>query len=114
MEFEEMIRLSLEIERRFDEINERRWEVQTITVELSKQVGDLCKVILNHEGYYLPDRKKREDYKARKEDIANELADILHQIIRIANYYDIDLQQAHIEARKKEGEYIEKHKRGKG
>ena len=66
MEFEEMIRLSLEIERRFDEINERRWEVQTITVELSKQVGDLCKVILKHEGTIYQIEKKEKIIRLEK------------------------------------------------
>ena len=109
MEFEKMMELSRNIENEFRKIENRSWTVETIVIELTKQVGDLCKVILNYEGYYLDDRKNNDNYKSDVDGIGNELADILHQIIKIADHYKIDLVKAHIEARKGEEKYIKMH-----
>lgn len=110
MDFEEVLELSRKVEREFQLIENKPWTVETQVIELSKQVGDLCKVVLNGEGYYLLDRKEKRGYIADKENIANELADIFHQLIKISDYYDIDLLKAHIEAREGEERYIKIYK----
>ncbi len=51
--------------------------------------------------YYIKRRSKEAYYKTSKKQIADELADILYSIIRIADYYNINLEKAHLEARKK-------------
>ena len=66
-------------------------------IELSKQVGDLVKLVLVGEGYYFPDR-----YESSAELIGDELADIFAAVIRIADYYEIDLVDAHAKARQAE------------
>lgn len=43
----------------------------------------------------------------------NELADILHNVIRIADYYGIDLESAHLKARADEAALIESLKSGR-
>lgn len=39
--------------------------------------------------------------------LGNEVADIVAQIIRLADVYNIDLEQAYIEARKDESNYLD-------
>ena len=67
-------------------------------MELTKQTGELAKCIMMQENYYF----FQVDNEKNKKQLANELADIFGQIIRVADYYQIDLLQAHIEARKEE------------
>lgn len=107
--FNEMRDASLKIWSMFDEIEQRSWSVEVVVMELMKQVGDLSKVIMNYENYYLPDRKSRCDYHSDIGSIGNELADILHQIIRIADYYDVDLAKSHFLARDGEYRYIQRY-----
>jgi len=45
-------------------------------------------------------------YKTTKEMIGDELADILAQLIRLSDYYDIDLVEAHVKARQEEGQSL--------
>lgn len=75
-------------------------------IELMKQVGDLARRVMVRERYYLPDRDHRAEYETSVEDIGDELADILYCLIRVADHYDIDLEQAHLDARRKELEYL--------
>lgn len=111
MHFEECLELSRNIAKQFDELENKEWTIEAIVIELSKQIGDLNRRILNKEGYYLDDRKERTEYLAVKEAIGNELADIFHQVIRIADYYNIDLLDAHIKAREGEQKYIDRIKK---
>lgn len=38
--------------------------------------------------------------------LGNEMADVIAQVIRLAEYYNIDLEKAFIEAREDENNYI--------
>ncbi len=71
-------------------------------LELAKQVGDLSRRILSAEGYYLPDRDQRPEYAGQVDDIGDELADILYCLIRVGDNYSIDLEEAHLQARRQE------------
>ena len=105
--FKEAIDLGKSIIERFEKIEGKPWGVEGAMIELSKQVGELSKLIMVYEKYYFSDRDKLdEQYVATKEKIGDELADILFAIIRIAKHYDIDLINAHIDARKKEDEFL--------
>ncbi|WP_318064176.1 MazG-like family protein [Clostridium boliviensis] len=73
------------------------------TIELSKQVGDLAKLIMLKENYYATCVKKPDNLD---EKIGDELADILGQVIRIADFYNIDLENAHKKARIGEDECL--------
>ncbi|HEU5367461.1 MAG TPA: hypothetical protein VFU69_03315 [Ktedonobacterales bacterium] len=67
-------------------------------IELMKQVGDLSRHIMMAERYYLPDRADDPTYATTNDGIADELADILYCLIRVADHYQIDLEQAHLQA----------------
>ena len=54
-------------------------------IDLVEEVGELAEVI-----------RAREFYKTQpKEDLPTELADILYDILRIAEHYDVDLETAY-------------------
>jgi len=107
MTFQEAIKLAESIIERFEKIEGRKWGAEGSLIELQKQVGELSKLIMVHEKYYFSDRDKTdEQYESDKEKIADELADVLYAIIRLAKHYDIDLEKAHLEARKAEDDFL--------
>lgn len=71
-----------------------------------KQTGDLARRVMTHERYYLPDREQRAEYQTTTQDIGDELADILYCVIRIAEHDHIDLEEAHLKARRNELAYL--------
>jgi NTP pyrophosphatase (non-canonical NTP hydrolase) len=86
----------------FDAVERRPWTVEVTLIELMKQVGDLSKHVMVQERYYLSDRDADPGYVTSTRDIADELADILYCVMRIADHYGVDLVQAHMEARRAE------------
>jgi len=107
MDFKEAVEITEKIIERFEKIEGKPWGVEGAVIELSKQVRELSKLILMKEGYYFPNREKLDkQYVVDKDKIGDELADILFAVIRIAKHYDIDLLKAHIEARKKEDDFL--------
>ena len=95
--FKELIKKTLEVVKKFEGVEQRRWGIEGSMIELSKQVGELAKNVMVLEKYYLSKRQQEPKYKdASKEEIANELSDILFIIIRIADLYRIDLEKAHL------------------
>lgn len=107
MNFKEAIKLAEEIIKRFEKIEGKKWGAEGSLIELQKQVGELSKLIMVYEKYYFSDRDKTDkQYETTKEKIADELADIFYAIIRIAKHYNIDLEKAHIEARKAEDNFL--------
>lgn len=104
--FQELIEITRKVIAAFDAAEQRPWSIETITIELMKQIGDLSKHIMTFEGYYLPDRASDPAYATDKDAIADELADILYCLIRVAEHYHIDLEQAHLQARRKEMDYL--------
>jgi len=107
MTFKEAISLARSIIKRFEKIEGKPWKIDGSMIELSKQIGDLSKLVMSYEGYYPKNRGVQDkQYLATKEKIADELADLLFMTIRIADYYGIDLEKAHIKARKGEDKYL--------
>lgn len=105
--FQEVIKLTKDVILRFEKIEGRKWGAEGALIELQKQVGELSKGVMVYENYYFSDRNKLDkNYETTKERIADELADILHAIIRIAIHYEIDLEEAHINARKEEDNFL--------
>lgn len=106
MTFQQMIAITREVIAAFDRAEQRPWTVEVSMIELTKQVGDLAKRIMTAEQRYLPDRAERSDYRASVDDIGDELADIFYCVIRIAEHYNVDLERAHVEARRREMRYV--------
>jgi NTP pyrophosphatase (non-canonical NTP hydrolase) len=104
MSFQEAIKLYRDIITRFEKIEGRSWGIEGAIIELTKQVGSLAKYIMIQENYYFYSA----DVEKNKKQIEDELADVFGQIIRISDYYNIDLLEAHIEARKGEARELEK------
>jgi len=97
--FREAIDLFRSNYHRFEKIEGRTWGVEGATIELMKQVGELAKHVMVAEHYYFAGRENQPAYKTDNEVLGDELADIFSMLIRIADYYDIDLVEAHIKAR---------------
>jgi NTP pyrophosphatase (non-canonical NTP hydrolase) len=104
--FAELVAITRRVAAAFDEVERRPWTIEVTALELVKQVGDLSRRILAAEGYYLADRDQRAEYAARPEDIGDELADILYCLIRVSDHYGIDLESAHVDARRREMRYV--------
>ncbi len=106
MTFYQAIELFRPIYRRFEKLQGRPWGVEGAMIELSKQAGELARLVMVTEGYYYPERSRLPQYAAGREAIGDELADIFAQLIRIADYYEIDLVQAYLRARREEAESL--------
>jgi NTP pyrophosphatase (non-canonical NTP hydrolase) len=104
--FQELIGMTRKVITAFEQVEQRPWTIEVTMIELMKQVGDLSRRVLTFEQYYLADRSTRPDYQTSVDDIGDELADILYSLIRVAEHYHIDLEEAHIRARRQEMRYI--------
>jgi len=100
--FQELIEITKKVIQEFDKVEQRPWGVEATMIELMKQVGDLAKHVMVFEKYYLQKREKDPNYKTTKDDVADELADILYCLVRIAEHYGIDLEEAYLKARRNE------------
>ncbi len=103
MTFDESIQLYRDIYKRFEKVEGKPWGINGATIELAKQVGDLSKLIMLKEDYYASCAKKPDNLE---EKIGDELADIFGQLIRIADFYNINLESAHVKARTGEDECL--------
>jgi len=93
--------------KRFQKIEGKPWGVEGAVIELAKQVGQLSALVMNREGYYFSDREKLDaKYTASNDKIADELADIMFAVVRIADYYGIDLASTNIKTRKDEDDFL--------
>ena len=100
--FEEMQEMYREVVRRFNKIELREWNAQGAMIELSKQVGELAKQVMIKEKYYaLTDEVPDVD-----ERLGNEMADVIAQVMRLADCYRIDLERAFLSAREDENQYL--------
>jgi NTP pyrophosphatase (non-canonical NTP hydrolase) len=90
----------------FDDREQRPWGAEALLIELSKQVGDLARAVLTTEHYYVPDRENDPRYGGARDRIADELADILYCVLRMADHYDLNLEEAHLTAREAEWRYF--------
>ena len=106
--FQELIGMTRTVIAAFDAAEQRPWTIEASIIEMMKQVGDLSRHVMMAERYYLEDRATHPSYQTSQEDIADELADILYCVIRVAEHYHIDLEQAHLQARRNEMRYLGK------
>ena len=104
--FQELVEITRNVIRAFDEAEQRPWTIEVTMIELMKQVGDLSRHIMMMEKYYLPDRATDPAYMTGSLEISDELADIFYCLIRVAENYHIDLEQALLDARRREMQYL--------
>jgi len=104
--FRQLIEINRVVATGFDERERRQWGVEALIMELAKQVGDLAAAVLTTERYYLADREQDPRYGGGTARIGNELADTFYCVLRLADHYDIDLEGAHLSARRAEWSYL--------
>lgn len=100
--FAEMEEMYHDVVRRFRKIELNEWNAEGAMIELSKQVGELAKQVMIKEKYYALEG----DVDNVDERLGNEMADVIAQVIRLADYYKIDLEKSYIEAREDEDRYL--------
>lgn len=100
--FAEMEEMYKEVVKRFNKIELQEWRAEGAMIELSKQVGELAKQVMVKERYYALEG----DVNDVDERLGNEMADVIAQVMRLADYYKIDLEKAFIDARKDEDRYL--------
>ena len=91
MSLEEIKKRSKHLFERFEKVEPRRWSIEGAMIELMTEVGDLTELVLRKE-YYKQNIYEDLDYQVR-----DEMADILFVLMRIADYYNVDLDQAYKE-----------------
>ena len=101
--FREMQDMYREVVKRFRKIELQEWKAEGTMIELSKQVGELSKQVMIKEKYYAY-TDNTADVDAQ---IGNEMADVIAQVMRLADHYDIDLEQAFVAAREDEDQYLQ-------
>lgn len=92
--FNELVVQTQKMIDEFQKVEQKTWGVEGAMIELSKQVGDLSKHIMVQEKYYLKSRENKAEYETTTQNIADELFDVWFCLIRIADYYKIDFEQA--------------------
>lgn len=102
MTFQEMEEMYRGVVKRFNRIELQEWKAEGAMIELAKQVGELAKQVMIKEKYYALTGEVTDV----DERLGNEMADVIAQVMRLADYYQIDLEQAFIEAREDEDNYL--------
>lgn len=100
--FAEMQEMYRDVVKRFKKIELQEWKAEGAMIELSKQVGELAKQVMIKEKYYALVGEEPDVDMC----LGNEMADVIAQVMRLADYYDIDLEKAFIEAREDENGYL--------
>ena len=100
--FAEMEDMYKDVVNRFSKIELQEWKAEGAMIELTKQVGELAKQVMIKERYYALEGEVLDV----DEHLGNEMADVVAQIMRLADYYKIDLEKAFIEAREDEDRYL--------
>lgn len=101
--FAEMQEMYRGVVRRFSQIELKPWGAAGAMIELNKQVGELARQVMIKEEYYA----LTGDVPDVDEKLGNEMADVIAQVMRLADHYHIDLEQAFIDARADEIRYLE-------
>lgn len=102
--FKQVLEETDRVNEAFAKKENKPWTVEVMFMELTKQVGSLAKKMLAYEKYYIPEKLKENDLSG----IKNELSDVFTLVCRIASKYNIDLEQAHLEAIRGDLKWISK------
>jgi len=107
----EIIKKTTEVIREFEKREPKKWTPEIMITELTKQLGGLSKQIMMLEQNYVSQRNNYPEYSYSKEQLADELSDILFMIIRLADYYKIDLEKSHLNELKLAKKWFEENKK---
>ena len=102
MTFQEMEEMYRGVVKRFNRIELQEWKAEGAMIELAKQVGEMAKQVMIKEKYYASTGEVTDV----DERLGNEMADVIAQVMRLADYYKINLEQAFLDARVDEDEYL--------
>lgn len=102
MTLAEMEEMYKNVVKRFNKIELQEWKAEGAMIELSKQVGELAKQVMVKERYYALEG----DVDDVDERLGNEMADVIAQVMRLADHYKFDLEKAFITAREDEDRYL--------
>ena len=101
--FAEMQEMYRDVVRRFRQIELTPWKAEGAMIELTKQVGELAKQVMIKEKYYA----LTADVPDVDDKLGNEMADVIAQVMRLADHYGIDLEAAFLAARADEAQYLD-------
>ena len=110
MEVQELINQTKEMIREFEKREQRKWTPEIIITELSKQLGEVSKQIMMLEKNYILERANYPEYSYSREKLGGELSDILFTLIRLADYYKIDLEKVHLNELKQAKKWFKENK----
>lgn len=83
---EELQKKAAEINTFFEQkVRERKWTPEVIMADLMEEVGELSNAVLVQE--------KFKSEKRKKADLKDSVADVLFDLILIANYYNINIKE---------------------
>jgi NTP pyrophosphatase (non-canonical NTP hydrolase) len=88
MKVSELVEQTRQVTRLFDGVVPREWGIEAMVTELTGEVGTLADEIMIKEGYRAP-------RNGDPIDIADDIVDILFMLVRIADYYAVDLDEAY-------------------
>ena len=86
-DFQKMTDGIMELRRKYDKIEPKKWEVEQIFMGLVKDIGDLSKILMVKNGF------RNDIDKDVKKSLEHELVDVLISIIWIANKTGVDLEK---------------------
>lgn len=82
MNFKELTILTKEVAKKFPG---KQWGPEARTLDLIEEIGELCNAVLVKERY--------KSKKRAKIDLSDSMADILFDIILLADYYKVDIDK---------------------
>ncbi len=88
MEFSTLIHKTKEVIALYSQVETRPWGVEAMCVELCGEIGTLAESIMIKEGY----RPIRDGTEI---DLDDDIVDIVFMLIRIADYYNINLEESY-------------------
>lgn len=100
MDFKEMRRKTLEVLEKLYSSEAKKWSIETRFMDLIEEVGELANAVLVKQGH--------KPWKRKKSDLGDSFADVLFDLIVLAEEMGIDLEKEYEKMVKSLEERIEK------
>ena len=101
--FAQMQEMYMDIVERFHPLELKDWKPEEAVIELSNYVGELAKKIIIREKYY----KLTGKVTAEDDYLGDGMVEVISQLMRLADYYHVDLEKKFIEAREDDDKYLQ-------